>query len=195
MRLSTPCSRRKTRFMARALNVVDMTARPAMPGTMTSRSAWLELKIAPKSARKSSGNAKLKNAADGLRQKRRRSRRYWRQARPTASATGGLRLVGVRGQLEGDVLERGPGDRQRAQRGAAGERAARELVQQRGRVGHLALLEHPPLVAPGDAVARGAGAERGGRAHLQDAALLDDGDAVAERLRLVEVVRREQDGL
>src|SRR4051794_23915682 len=192
MRFSTPCSRRKTRFMASALKVVDMTARPAMPGTMTSRSDWLELKIAPKSARNSSGRAKLKNAADGLRQNRRRSRRYWRQARPTASATGALRLLGVGGELEGDVLEGRARDREVAQRGAARQGAARELVQQRRGVRDLALLEEPPLVAPGDAVARRARAERGGRAHLEDAALLDDRHAVAERLRLVEVVRRQQ---
>src|SRR3954454_19520456 len=192
MRLRTPCSRRKTRFMASALKVVDMTARPAMPGSMTSRSDWLELKIAPNSARNSSVRAKLKNAADGLRQNRRRSRRYWRQARPTASATGALRLLGVGGQLEVDVLERGPRDGEVAQRRPAGQGAARELVQQRGGVRDLALLEQPPLVAPGDAVARRPGAERGRGAHLEDAPLLDDRHAVAERLRLVEVVRREQ---
>jgi hypothetical protein len=76
MRLSTPCSRRKVTFMASALNVVDMTLRPAMPGTITSRLSWLPWKIAPNSARNSSGRKKLKNAADGLRQNMRRSRRY-----------------------------------------------------------------------------------------------------------------------
>src|SRR4051795_2140878 len=131
MRLRTPCSRRNTRLCASALKVVDMTARPAMPGTMTSRFSWLPLKIAPNSARKSSGRKKLKNAAAGLRQNRRRSRRYWRQARPTASATGALRLLGVGGQLEVDVLERRARDREVAQRGAARQGAARELVQQR----------------------------------------------------------------
>ena len=39
---------------------------------------------APKSARNSSGRTKLKNAALGLRQNIRRSRRYWRQVRASA---------------------------------------------------------------------------------------------------------------
>src|SRR4051812_35074636 len=183
---------------ARALNVVDMMLRPAIPGTMTSRSAWLPLKIAPKSARKRSGRKKLKNAAVGLRQKRRRSSRYWRQVSCTASATAALPL-GVRrrrrGQLEVDVLQGRPGDRQVAQRLAAGQRRARELVQQGRGIGGLALLQQAPLVAPGHPVAGRAGAERRGRPHLQDPPLLDDRDAVAQRLRLVEVVRREQDRL
>ena len=74
-------------FMASALNVVAMTLMPAMPGTITSRSSWSPPKIAPNSARKSSGSTKLKNAAVGLRQNIRRSRRYWRQARAAASVT------------------------------------------------------------------------------------------------------------
>ena len=74
-------------FMASALNVVDMTLRPAMPGTITSRLSWLPGKIAPNSARNSSGRKKLKKAAVGLRQNMRRSRRYWCHARTVASAT------------------------------------------------------------------------------------------------------------
>ena len=58
-------------------NVVAMIDMPAMPGIRTFKSSWLPLKIAPKSARKSSGSRKLKNAALGLRQNIRRSRRYW----------------------------------------------------------------------------------------------------------------------
>src|ERR687888_180559 len=111
MRLSTPCSRRNVMFIASALNVVDMIAMPAMPGTMTSRLSWSPPKIAPNSARNSSGRKKLKNAADGLRQNIRRSMRYWCQARTADSATGG-RLLGLRGslgrQLEVDVLEGRP---------------------------------------------------------------------------------------
>src|SRR3954451_9916105 len=110
MRFSTPCSRRKVMFIASALNVVDMTLIPAMPGTITSRLSWLPPKMAPNSARKSSGRKKLKNAADGLRQNIRRSRRYWCQARTAESATG-ARLLGLLGllgrlgrQLEVDVL-------------------------------------------------------------------------------------------
>src|SRR4051794_13757561 len=192
MRLSTPCSRRKTRLCASALKVVDMTASPAMPGTITSRSDWLPLKIAPKSARNSSGRKKLKNAAVGLRQNSRRSRRYWRQASCIVSATG-TALLGR--ELEIDVLERRPRDRQVAQRLAARERRARELVQQRGRVARLALVQDAVLVAPGDAVARRPRAQRRGRPHLGDPTLFDDRHAVAQRLRLVEVVRGQQDGL
>src|SRR3954471_12048660 len=112
--------------------------------------------MAPNSARNSSGRTKLKNAAVGLRQNIRRSRRYWCQARAEASATGGL----LCGQLEIDFLERRPRDRQVAQRLVAGQRRAGELVQQRGGIVGLALLELARLVAPGDAIARGgAGAE------------------------------------
>ena len=73
-------------FIASALNVVDMMLIPAMPGTITSRLSWLPLKIAPNSARNSSGRKKLKNAAVGLRQNIRRSRRYWCQARVAAAS-------------------------------------------------------------------------------------------------------------
>src|SRR3954452_1706576 len=126
-------------FIASALNVVDMMLIPAMPGTITSRFSWLPPKIAPNSARNRSGRKKLKNAADGLRQNIRRSRRYWCQARTAESGTGrrlirfGLGL-GLGGQLEVDVLERRARHGQVAQRRAAGERRARELVEQRRRV-------------------------------------------------------------
>src|SRR5919109_1646201 len=144
MRFSTPCSRRNVMFIASALNVVDMIAMPAMPGTMTSRLAWSPPKIAPNRARNSSGRKKLKNAADGLRQNIRRSRRYWCQARTAVSATGG-RLLGLGGglaplgdrlgrQLEVDVLERRPRDGEVAQPVAPRERGARELVQEGRRV-------------------------------------------------------------
>jgi hypothetical protein len=66
--------------MASAENVVDITAMPAMPGTMTCRLASSSAKIAPNRARKSSGSRKLKNAALGLRQNILRSSRYWRHA-------------------------------------------------------------------------------------------------------------------
>src|SRR4051795_2242397 len=204
MRLSTPCSRRNVMFIARALNVVDITLMPAMPGTMTSRLSWLPPKIAPNSARNSSGRKKLKNAADGLRQNIRRSRRYWCQAR-AVSLTGcrllclglGLRALrhGLGGELEIDVLERRAGPRQVLEPIAAGERGARQLVQERGRVLRLARGELAGLVAPRDAVARGPRAERGRRSLGDDPPLLDDRDAVAQGLRLVEVVRRQHDGL
>src|SRR3954452_4831068 len=198
IRFRTPCSRRNVMFMASALKVVDITLMPAMPGTITSRLSWLPPKIAPNSARNSSGRKKLKNAADGLRQNIRRSRRYWCQARTAGSGTGGRLLglgLGLGGQLEVDVLERRARHRQVAQRLAARERRARELVQQRGRVLGLARDDLARLVAPRHAVARGARAERGRRPLGDEPPLLDDRDAVAERLGLVEVVRREQDGL
>ena len=65
-------------------------------------------------------------------------------------------------------------------------------------VGRLALLQLAVLVAPGHAVARPAllaGAELGRRPDGEDAPVLDDRHAVAQRLGLVEVVRGEQDRL
>src|SRR3954464_6247662 len=191
MRFRTPCSRRNVMFMASALKVVDITLMPAMPGTMTSRLSWSPPKIAPNSARNSRGRKKLKNAADGLRQNIRRSRRYWCQAR-AVSLTGrrllclGLRLGALRhglgGELEIDVLERRAGHREVLEPLAAGQRGARQLVQERGRglrlprgraprqlvqerggVLGLARGELAGLVAPRDAVARGPRAERGRR--------------------------------
>src|SRR3954452_17417511 len=204
MRFRTPCSRRNVMFMASALNVVDITLMPAMPGTMTSRLSWLPPKIAPNRARNSSGRKKLKNAADGLRQNIRRSRRYWCQAR-AVSLTGcrllclGLGLGALRhglgGELEIDVLERRAVHREVLEPLAAGERGARELVQQRGRGLGLARGELAGLVAPRDAVARRPRAERGRRSLGDDPSLLDDRDAVAQRLGLVEVVRGQHDRL
>ena len=83
------------------------------------------------STRKISGSMKLKNAADGLRQKLRRSKRNWLQASTAVLiAPPPRRLFGLgRGQLQVDVLERRPGDGQVLQRLAARERLARQLVQ------------------------------------------------------------------
>src|SRR3954467_1004353 len=117
MRFSTPCSRRNVRFMVSDENVVAMIDMPAMPGIRTSRSSWLSLKIAPNSARKSSGSRKLKNAALELRQNSRRSIRYWRQVRATASG-----LIG--GQLQVDLLERRSRHLEVLQALAAGQRLA-----------------------------------------------------------------------
>src|SRR3954470_5301114 len=189
MRLSTPFSRRKVRLKASAENVVDSTAMPAMPGTITSRLSWLSLKIAPNSARKSSGSRKLKNAALGLRQNSRRSSRYWRQVRATAS---GL----ICGQLQIDLLERRARDLEVLQMLAAGQRLAGELVQQRRRVVRDVLEGLPARVAVGDAHPPGrVHAQLARRSLGEDAAALDDRDAVGQRLRLVEVVRGQQDGL
>src|SRR4051794_23558039 len=114
--------------------------------------------MAPNSARNSSGRKKLKNAAVGLRQNIRRSRRYWWQARTAESATGGRLVRGLRGQLEVHVLERRPRHRQVAQALVARERRARQLVQQGGRVVALAGDHLAVAAAPGDPVPRRAGA-------------------------------------
>src|SRR5262245_4923364 len=90
-----------------------------------------------------------------------------------------------RGQLEVDVLERGARDRELAERLAARERGAGELMQQRGRILGLALLGGAVLVEPCDAVARrSADAELARRPFGEDAAVLDDRDAIGERLGL-----------
>src|SRR5512133_1141 len=108
MRLSTPSSRRKVMFMASALNVVDMTLMPRMPGTMTFSVFWSPEKIAPKRKRKISGRMKEKKAAVGLRQNIPRSRRHCRYASAAPSAMMGLLGGLLGGQLEIDVLQRGP---------------------------------------------------------------------------------------
>src|SRR3954468_19158403 len=159
MRFSTPCSRRNVMFIASALNVVAMMLMPAIPGTITFRLSWSPPKIAPNSARNRSGRKKLKNAAEGLRQNIRRSRRYWCQARTAESGTGSRLLrfglgLGLGRELEVDVLERRPRHGQVAQRRAAGERRARELVQQRRRVLGLARHDLAAFVAPRQAGAR-----------------------------------------
>src|SRR5581483_3671302 len=118
---------------ASAVNVVDMTLIPAMPGTITFRSCWLPCRIAPKKARKRSGKRKLKKAALGLRQNSLRSRRYCRHAKVITSGTLHV-LVGVGRQLKVDVLERGSRHCQGVETFAAGQGRARELVQQRGRI-------------------------------------------------------------
>src|ERR1700710_1705651 len=94
MRFSTPCSRRNVRFITSDEKVVAMIDIPAMPGIRTFRFFWLPEKIAPKSARNSSGSRKLKNAALGWRQNIRRSRRYWCHASVSASDIGG-ELLGL----------------------------------------------------------------------------------------------------
>ena len=62
------------------MNVADITLTPAIPGTITSRSACRPENTAPNSSSSTSGSRKLKNAAVGLRQNMRRSSRYWRHA-------------------------------------------------------------------------------------------------------------------
>src|SRR5579871_683493 len=174
---------------ASAVNVVAITLIAPIAGSSLSRSRWLPLRIAPPAARKSSGSTKLKKAALGLRQNILRSRRYWRQPRTSVSAIGG--------QLQVHVLERGTRDHQLAQPPALGERAPRQLVQRRRRIVCVQLDERAVGVAVADpvALARAVAAELARRADREHAAVLDDRHAVGELLRLVEVVRRQQDRL
>src|SRR3954466_4618622 len=169
---------------ASAENVVAITLMPAMPGTITSSCSWSLEKTAPNSARNSSGSRKLKNAALGLRQNMRRSRRYWRQVSTARSAIGRSR-----GQLEVDLFEARAAHRQVLQALPARERRRRQLRQPRGRVVGDLLVRLPVGVAGGDPVARRVlAAEVARRAFGEDPPVLDDRDAVGERLRLVEVV-------
>src|SRR5271168_3991221 len=116
MRFNTPRSRRNTMLYASAVNVVDITLMPAIDGTSLLRSCWLPLRIAPAPARNSSGSRKLKNAALGLRQNMRRSRRYWRQLSASAS--------GIGRQFQINILERRSSDRELLHLLPAGERLA-----------------------------------------------------------------------
>src|SRR3954454_8233603 len=188
MRLSTPDSRRNVRLKASAENVVESTLIPAMPSTITSRSSWLPEKIAPKKARNSSGSRKLKNAALGLRQKSLRSRRYCFHVRTASDLIGG--------QLQVDVLQRRAGDLDLVEALAAGQRLAGQLVQGARRVVGDRLDQLAAGVAVGDAHPPGrVDAQLARWALGQDAPALDDRHAVGQRLRLVEVVGRQHDGL
>src|SRR5690349_5484858 len=193
MRLRRPCSRRKVMFIAIALNVDAITFMPAMPGITMSRS--LAGVSDPTISRKTIGSMNPKNAAVGLRQNCLRSRRNWRQPMATASDTDDLLRL-VRRQLEVDVLEARPHDGQVADRGTARQRLRRQFVDQLRRVVDLALVQLAVLAAPRHPHAlRGADAELGRGPDRQDPPVLDDRDAVGELLRLVEVVRRQHDGL
>src|SRR5437588_10978767 len=128
IRLSTPCPRRNVRLKASAVNVVDRTDSPAIPGTITFRSCWLPENTAPNSPSRISGNRKLKKAALGLRQNSRRSSRYWRQVRATTSVMrrpGRRRGRHVGGQLQVHVLQRRPRDRELVQPLAPGQGGGR----------------------------------------------------------------------
>src|SRR5437764_339795 len=189
-----PCSRRNVMLNASAVNVVDITAMPAIPGTITFRSCWLPCRIAPKNARNSSGRRKLKNAALGLRQNSRRSSRYCFQASATASLIAWA-LVGG-GQLQVHILQRWAGDRQSLEPLPARERGCGQLVQKLRRIVGLPLHQAPVAVAVGNSIR-----SRGARAELlrcplhENPPVLDDRHPVGQRLRLVEVVGREQHGL
>src|SRR6478609_11408976 len=133
-------------FIAIALNVDAITFMPAMPGITMSRS--LAGVSDPMISRKTIGSMNPKNAAVGLRQNCLRSSRNWRQPSATASDTDRLlfRLLGR--ELEVDVLEARPHDRQLAHGAAARQRLGREVVQQLGRIVDLAHVQLAVLAAP-----------------------------------------------
>jgi len=78
---------------------------PAMPGTSVFSSFLSVWKTDAISSRNISGRPKLKKAALGLRQNRRRSKRYCRQRRVAPAHS----VPGLLGQLKVDLLERGDG--------------------------------------------------------------------------------------
>src|ERR1700760_2474377 len=201
MRLSTPRSRRNTMLDDSAVNVADIPAMPAIDGTSLLRSLWLPLRMMPPATRNSSGSRKLKKAALGLRQNRRRSSRNSPQASETGDGAPSLtigRLLGRVGrQLQVDVLEGRPRHAEPLQTSSLGERGPGQLVQQRGRIVGLALDEAAVAVSVADPVRRGAvvGAELLRFALDDDPPVLDDRHPVGQRLGLVEVVGGEQDRL
>src|SRR5690242_7673632 len=131
---------------------------PAIDGTSLLRSVWLPLRMMPPATRNSRGSRKLKKAALGLRQNRRRSSRYWRQASESGagerSLTIGCLLRRVGRQLEVHVLERRPGHAESLETPSLGERAAGQLMQQRGRIVGLARNEATVPVSVADPVSR-----------------------------------------
>src|ERR1700676_870225 len=159
----------------------------ATAGSSRFRSRWLPWRIAPPPTRNSSGSRKVKKAALGLRQNIRRSSRYWRQVRVSAS--------GIGGQFQIDVLERGAPHAHLLQALTTRESLAGQLVQQGGRVLRLALDELAGGVSVGDAVVRRSDPEIARLSDREHTAVLDDCHAVGQLLRLVEVVRGQQDGL
>ena len=175
---------------------------PAIDGTSLLRSFWLPWRMTPPATRNSSGSRKLKKAALGLRQNRRRSSRYWRQASDSGA---GARSLDHRPPPSGAsaVSSRytsssvGRVTLSPSSRVPARERGAGQLVQQRRRIVGLALDQAAVAVAVADPVRRGAavGAELLRLALDDDPPVLDDRHPVGQRLRLVEVVRREQDRL
>ena len=183
-------------FMASALNVVDMTLMPAMPGhdhvegLLVAGEDRAEQRTGRAAAGRSrrtppSGCARTSGAPGGTGARRaRRPQPCVRPPRAPRRSARGRRPRARAGSRRG--------------RAAASPRASAALVSwcssavgsSISRVVQLAVL-----VAPGHAVARRRRAELAGRALGHDPPLLDDRHAVAQRLRLVEVVRRQQDRL
>src|ERR1700722_4517002 len=160
---------------------------PAIAGTSRLRSCCLPCKMTPPATRNSSGRAKLKKAALGLRQNMCRSSRYWRQVRATAS--------GIRCQLQVDVLQAGPSHVQLVQALPSCQGIGGELVQGARRVVGLHLHVLAGGVAVSDGVMRRTHSKLAWRADCQHAPVLDDRYTVGQRLRLVQVMGRQQDRL
>ena len=127
-------SRRNVIWLASALNVVAITRQPG-----DARDDDLQVLLARRSRRTGPGTAaaatKLKNAARRVAPEHPALEAVLApgegRRRSCAGLLRGLRGRDLGGQLEVDVLEARARDRQVAQRLAAGERAARQLVQQR----------------------------------------------------------------
>src|SRR3954471_18579419 len=121
-----------------------------------------------------------------------RLRDYARRA-AARSATRGRRASFGR-QLEVDVFERGPAHLEGVELLATRDRVGGQLVEPARRVGGALddLLAAAPVADLGLDMAAG---QVGGRPLTHDLAFAEDRDAVCELLRLVEVMRHEQDRL
>src|SRR5919199_1858438 len=86
------------------MNVADITLIPAMPGTTTSSRRLCAENTAPNTSRRISGSRTPKNAALGLRQNIRRSRRNCLQALAARQGAAG-ELGQQRGRVLGHVLD------------------------------------------------------------------------------------------
>ena len=159
--------------------------------------AWLE-KIAPNRNRKSSGSTKLKNAARRVAPEHPALEAVLapgERARPQPSVR--PPRCGLGGQLEVDVLERSAASPTRSSQRARRARARALVSWCSSAVGSSVsrVCSSPCSSRQRDAVARRRRAELAGGPSARIAPVLDDRDAVAQRLRLVEVVRGEQDRL
>src|SRR4051812_2996802 len=97
-------------------------------------------------------------------------------------------------QLEIDVFERGPAHLERVELLATRDRVGGQLVEPARRVVG-ALDDLLTVAAVADLGLDMAAGQVGGRPLTHDLAFAEDRDAVRELLRLVEVMRREQDRL
>ena len=145
----------------------------------------------------------MKNAASRLRQKTSCSERSWwkksrragrRAATRIASALTASTSSSLGGEREVDLLERRPPHLQALELLAARDRCRRQLGEDARRLvrPHEHLLAVLPVADLRLQVGR---RQLGGRPDAHDLSLAHHRDAVGELLGLVEVVRREQDGL